>query len=143
MQASGQWTLQLHSGEGHQQIRHGPGDDDFGPYYAYKEQGESFEDWQVRGREDIDWGEETLAEHVPDYEPYAFALPYGSYGQDGTNDAARPGRPARVPHLAVRRRLRAGRERAGEAGEARSRSAASRSRARTTGGEIYEQLLTG
>ncbi len=30
---------------------------------------------------------------------------------------AHPGRPARVPHLAVRRRLRAGRERAGEAGK--------------------------
>ncbi len=90
MQASGRWELQLHSGEGHQQIRYGPGDDDFGPYYAYLKEGESFEEWQERVRSDIEWGERTLAKHVPGYEPYAFALPYGSYGQDGTNDPRIP-----------------------------------------------------
>ena len=35
VQDSGRWQLQLHSGEGHQQIQYGPGDDDYGPYYAY------------------------------------------------------------------------------------------------------------
>jgi hypothetical protein len=39
---------------------------------------------------DIEWGEETLADHVPSYEPQAFALPYGSYGEDGTNDPRIP-----------------------------------------------------
>ncbi len=129
MQESGRWQLQLHSGEGHQQIQYGPGDDDVGPYYAYKLEGESFEDWQVRVREDIDWSEETLADHVRGYEPYAFALPYGSYGQDGTNDERIPptcsvssprgstSSSCRTSTLAPSR-------------EARSRSAASRSRAR-------------
>jgi peptidoglycan/xylan/chitin deacetylase (PgdA/CDA1 family) len=83
---SGRWKLQLHSGRGHQQIQYGPGEDDYGPYYAYEEEGEDFEEWRERVRSDIEWGEEKLADHVPDYEPLAFAVPYGNYGQDGTND---------------------------------------------------------
>jgi peptidoglycan/xylan/chitin deacetylase (PgdA/CDA1 family) len=90
VQDSGRWELQLHSGEGHQQIQYGPGPDDFGPYYAYEEEGEDFDDWEERVQSDIEWGEETLADHVPSYEPLAFALPYGSYGQDGTNDPRIP-----------------------------------------------------
>ena len=87
---SGRWDLQLHSGVGHQQIRYGPGENDFGPYYAYKEEGEDFAGWQERVRSDIEWGQETLADHVRAYEPLAFAPPYGNYGQDGTNDEQHP-----------------------------------------------------
>lgn len=90
VQESGRWLLQLHSGEGHQQIQFGEGPDDFGPYYAYEEEGESFEDWQERVRDDIESGRETLADHVADFEPLAFAVPYGNYGQDGTNDPRIP-----------------------------------------------------
>ncbi len=57
-----------------------------GPYYAYEEQDENFDEWRERVRSDIDWGRETLADHIPEYEPLAFAPPYGSYGQDGTNN---------------------------------------------------------
>jgi peptidoglycan/xylan/chitin deacetylase (PgdA/CDA1 family) len=87
---SGRWEPQLHSGEGHQQIKYGPGDDDYGPYYAYKEEGEDFDEWQDRVRSDIEWGQETLADHVRDYEPLGFAVPYGNYGQEGTNDERIP-----------------------------------------------------
>jgi peptidoglycan/xylan/chitin deacetylase (PgdA/CDA1 family) len=80
------WELQLHSGKGHAQIKYGPGDDDYGPFYAYEEEGEDFDGWRKRVRSDIEWGQDTLADHVPGYGPLAFALPYGSYGQDGTND---------------------------------------------------------
>ena len=90
VQASGRWQLQLHSGHGHQQIQYGPDPDDFGPFYAYEMQDEDFEDWQERVRSDIEWGEETLAEHIPAYSPLAFAPPYGNYGQDGTNDPRIP-----------------------------------------------------
>ena len=90
VQDSGRWQLQLHSGEGHQQIRYGPGDDDYGPYYAYEEQGEDFGAWQKRVRSDIEWGEKTLSDHIAAYEPRSFAPPYGSYGQDGTNDPRIP-----------------------------------------------------
>ena len=95
VQGSGRWELQLHSGVGHQQIRYGPGPDDFGPYYAYEEEGEEFDDWRERVRSDIEWGQETLSDHIPAYEPLGFAVPYGNYGQDGTNDE-HPGRPARL-----------------------------------------------
>jgi peptidoglycan/xylan/chitin deacetylase (PgdA/CDA1 family) len=88
---SGRWDLQLHSGVGHQQIRFGPSENDFGPYYAYKEEGEDFADWQKRVRSDIEWGQETLTDHVRGYEPLAFAVPYGNYGQEGTNDERIPG----------------------------------------------------
>ena len=90
VQESGRWQLQLHSGEGHQQIRYGLDPDDVGPYYAYEEEGEDIEGWRERVRSDIEWGMETLADHVPSYEPLAFAPPYGNYGQDGTNDPSIP-----------------------------------------------------
>jgi peptidoglycan/xylan/chitin deacetylase (PgdA/CDA1 family) len=90
VQASGRWQLQLHSGHGHQQIQYGPGPDDFGPYYAYERQDEDFEGWRQRVRSDIDWGQNTLADNVGAYRPLAFAPPYGSYGQDGTNDPRIP-----------------------------------------------------
>ncbi len=91
MQDSGRWRLELHSGRGHTQIRYGPGDDDYGPFYAYEMRGESFEGWQKRVRSDIEWGQDTLAEHISAYRPLAFAPPFGSYGQDGTNDSRIPG----------------------------------------------------
>jgi peptidoglycan/xylan/chitin deacetylase (PgdA/CDA1 family) len=90
VQQSGRWELQLHSGEGHQQIRYGPGEDDYGPFYAYEEEGEEFDEWQERARSDIEWGQKTLADHVPGYEPLGFAVPYGNYGQEGTNDERIP-----------------------------------------------------
>ena len=43
VQESPRWELQLHSGEGHQQIQFGPGPDDFGPFYAYREEGEDLD----------------------------------------------------------------------------------------------------
>ena len=70
----------------HQQIQYGPGDDDYGPYYAYEKQDEAFGAWQKRARSDIEWGDKTLSDHIAAYRPLAFAPPYGSYGQDGTND---------------------------------------------------------
>ena len=90
VQASGRWELQLHSGHGHQQIQYGPAPNDYGPYYAYEQQDEDFDGWQKRVRSDIEWGQDTLADHIPAYRPVAFAPPYGSYGQDGTNDPASP-----------------------------------------------------
>ena len=90
VQASGRWELQLHSGHGHQQIQYGPGSNDYGPYYAYAKQDEDFDKWRKRVRSDIDWGEDTLADHTPTYRPLAFAPPYGNYGQDGTNDPRIP-----------------------------------------------------
>ena len=41
-------------------------------------------------RSDIEWGQDALADHIPAYRPLAFAPPYGSYGQDGTNDPRIP-----------------------------------------------------
>ena len=73
VQASGRWQLQLHSGHGHRQIQYGPGPNDYGPYYAYEEQGESFNGWQKRVRSDIEWGQETLAHEIPEYRPLAFS----------------------------------------------------------------------
>jgi peptidoglycan/xylan/chitin deacetylase (PgdA/CDA1 family) len=90
VQDGGRWQLQLHSGEGHQLIRYGPGEDDYGAYYAYKEEGEDFDGWRERVRSDIEWGQDTLSDHISTYRPLAFAPPYGNYGQDGTNDPRIP-----------------------------------------------------
>jgi peptidoglycan/xylan/chitin deacetylase (PgdA/CDA1 family) len=87
VEAGGRWQLQLHSGDGHRQIHYGAGPDDYGPFYAYKQQGEDFAGWRERTRSDIEWGQQTLADQVPGYRPLAFAPPYGNYGQEGSNDS--------------------------------------------------------
>jgi peptidoglycan/xylan/chitin deacetylase (PgdA/CDA1 family) len=91
LDADGRWELQLHSGKGHVQIHYGPGDDDYGPFYAYKKPGEAFAAWQERVRSDIGWGQDRLSRRIGDYRPLAFSPPFGSYGQDGTNDERIPG----------------------------------------------------
>ena len=139
---SDRWELQLHSGEGHRQLQYGPGPDDFGPYYAYEEEGEDFDNWRERVRSDIEWGHETLAEHVPSYEPLAFAPPYGSYGQDGTNDPRIPddllgwltGRYEVVFTQDVNARAAPG------SGQPLGRIQVDRA---TSGGDLYHRLLTG
>ena len=90
IQDSGRWQLQLHSGKGHTQIHYGSGPDDYGPFYAYEQPGEDFDGWRDRVHSDIAWGQTTLADHISAYRPLAFAPPYGSYGQDGTNDPRIP-----------------------------------------------------
>lgn len=75
VEASDRWELQLHSGEGHQQIRYGPAPEDVGPYYAYEEEGEDFDEWRERVHSDIEWGEQTLSDRIASYEPLAFAPP--------------------------------------------------------------------
>ena len=139
---SGRWQPQLHSGEGHQQIQYGPGPSDYGPYYAYKKQGEDFDAWQKRTQSDIEWGRQTLSDHIPAYRPLAFAPPYGSYGQDGSNDAriadALLGwltqRYDAILTQDVNARAKPG------SGQPLGRLQITRS---TAGGDIYEMLLSG
>jgi hypothetical protein len=91
MTDGGGWTMQLHAGpDGHQYIRYGSGADETGPYYAYEQPGEDFPHWRDRVRSDIEAGQQELAKQIPSYKPLAFALPYGAYGQQGTNDKRIP-----------------------------------------------------
>lgn len=90
MQDTGRWQPQLHAGHGHVMIQWGPDPDDVGPFYAYKEKGESFDGWKNRTFSDIEWGQQQLASHTSDFQPLAFSPPYGNYGQDGTNDSSIP-----------------------------------------------------
>jgi peptidoglycan/xylan/chitin deacetylase (PgdA/CDA1 family) len=142
VQDSGRWQLQLHAGYGHQLIRYGPGEDDYGAFYAYEEEGEDFDGWQERVRSDIEWGEQTLADNISAYRPRAFAPPYGNYGQDGTNDPRIPDdllawltqRYDAVFTQDVNARAEPG------AGQPLGRIQVTRS---MTGGELYELLLSG
>jgi hypothetical protein len=91
MQNSGRWELELHAGRrGHTFVRTGSGPDDTGPFYAYKEKGESFDQWKDRAFSDIESGQEELSKHISQYQPGAFAPPFGAYGQEGTNDPRIP-----------------------------------------------------
>ena len=142
MEDSGQWQLQLHSGQGHTQIHYGSGPDDYGPFYAYKQQDEDFDGWRDRVHSDIAWGQTTLTDHSSAYEPLAFAPPYGSYGQDGTNDPQIPDdllawltqRYHTVLTQDVNARAHAG------AGQPLGRIQVTRA---TTGGDLHEILLSG
>jgi peptidoglycan/xylan/chitin deacetylase (PgdA/CDA1 family) len=142
VQDSGRWQLQLHSGKGHTQIHYGPGPDDYGPFYAYENDGEDFAGWRDRIRSDIGWGQTTLADHISAYRPLGFALPYGSYGQDGTNDPRIPDdllswltdRYDAIFTQDVNARAQAG------ASQPLGRIQATRA---TTGGSLHEMLLSG
>jgi peptidoglycan/xylan/chitin deacetylase (PgdA/CDA1 family) len=92
MQRSGRWSIQLHAGRGHHNIRYGAGEREVGPFYAYRDalHGETLEDWHRRVVADLEWGESELRRHVPGYEPLAFAPPFGAYGQLDTNDPQIP-----------------------------------------------------
>jgi hypothetical protein len=122
--------------------RYGPGTDDHGPFYAYEQQGEDFNGWRDRVHSDITWGQTTLADHISTYQPLAFAPPYGSYGQDGTNDSRIPDdllvwlsdRYDAVFTQDVNARTHTG------AGQPLGRIQVTRA---TTGGDLYEKLLSG
>jgi biofilm PGA synthesis lipoprotein PgaB len=142
VQDSGRWQVQLHSGKGHTQIHYGPGADDYGPFYAYEQQGEDFAGWRDRVRSDIGWGQTTLSDHISPYRPLAFTPPYGSYGQDGTNDPRIPDdllawltqRYDAVLTQDVNARAHAG------TGQPLGRIQVTRA---TPGGDLYEMLLSG
>jgi hypothetical protein len=143
MQRSGRWSIQLHAGRGHHNIRYGPGEREVGPFYAYRDalHGETLDGWHERVVADLEWGEQQLRRHVPGYRPLAFAPPFGAYGQLDTNDPAIPdlmGRELRErfgltfvqqdPHLA----------RPGEADVTRLQLDRT-----TTGGDLHNWLETG
>ena len=91
---SGRWDLQEHAGEGHTRIVTGP-HGELGPFYANRRFGggapESLAAWHARVTGDVESGRERMEDELPGFEPHAFALPYGSFGQDATNDP-------RIPH---------------------------------------------
>jgi peptidoglycan/xylan/chitin deacetylase (PgdA/CDA1 family) len=96
MRAGGRWDVQLHAWTGtgfirDRYTRYGPGKDDYGAFYAYREEGESLEGWRKRVFGDISEGAAALRERSLDEQALAFAPPYGNYGPEGTNDAAIPG----------------------------------------------------
>jgi hypothetical protein len=143
VEASPRWELQLHAGpHGHTFIQYGRGDDEYGPFYAYEERREDFDGWQERVRSDLESGQETLADHIDAYRPLAFAPPYGTYGQDGTNDPRIPadllgwltGRYGNVFTQDVNARAHPG------SGQPLGRIQVTRA---TTGGELYDSLLSG
>jgi peptidoglycan/xylan/chitin deacetylase (PgdA/CDA1 family) len=98
MAGSGRWDVQEHAGAGHVRIVRGPHGEK-GPFYAYRRFSggrlESLGEWRSRVTEDIDLGRRLLEQNVPGFRPLLFALPYGDYGQLGTNDP-------RIPRLLMR-----------------------------------------
>ena len=88
MAESGRWDVQEHAGYGHYLIPYAP--EAMGSFYAYRTYSngvlESWSHYQARVTSDVLWGERQMSEHLPDYRPYAFAVPFGNFGQVGTND---------------------------------------------------------
>ena len=90
MEASDRWELQLHSGEGHRQIRYGPAPDDVGAYYAYENRAR-------RSTNGAPASTSTSPERRRRSPPRSRAINLwpslprtAHYGQDGTNDPRIP-----------------------------------------------------
>jgi biofilm PGA synthesis lipoprotein PgaB len=94
MADSGRWDIQEHAGSLHTNVRvNATGGQ--GPAYAnrlwVKGSGlESFGEWRQRVAQDVLWGNQTMADHIPGYVPWTFAVPFGSYGEGLTNDERIP-----------------------------------------------------
>jgi peptidoglycan/xylan/chitin deacetylase (PgdA/CDA1 family) len=90
MKASGRWDLELHAGYGHRNVSV----DDTGrpaPYYANVRVArdgtrETFAAYRRRATADIRAGVALMRKHVPGYVGHSYALPYGDYGQNDSND---------------------------------------------------------
>ena len=117
LQSSGRWQLQLHSGHGHQQIQYGPGPNDYGAYYAYEQQHESFAAWRRRVRSDIDWGQDTTHRPHSRIRTARLRSPIRQLRAGRHQRAAHPRRPARLADRALRRDLHARPERPGPPGQ--------------------------
>jgi hypothetical protein len=94
MAASRRWDLQEHAGVGHVNVRYDAAGHQ-GPAYAFRqyEPGrglESFDEYKRRVEQDILWAKRTMSEQLAGFSPLTFAVPFGSYGQDRTNDARIP-----------------------------------------------------
>jgi hypothetical protein len=86
LQRSGRWDVQFGSGTGDRLIQYGPGEDDVGPFYAYRGSEEVLGGWRERVFSDLTYGEQQLGYNVEGYRPLAMAPPDGNYGQVATND---------------------------------------------------------
>ena len=93
MAAGRRWDVQEHAHAGHVRIPTGPGGRT-GPYYAnliYRNgTRESFSVFKRRVTSDILAGRGLLTSQLPGFQPFAFAVPYGNYGQQSTNYAPIP-----------------------------------------------------
>ena len=95
MMKSGRWDVQEHAGVMHENVTYDAAGHT-GPAYAYRQYREgkgleTFSEFRARVRQDILWAKSTMSEELPGFMPWAFAVPFGSYGNDGTNDARIPG----------------------------------------------------
>ena len=93
MASSRRWDLQEHAGVGHVNVRYDAAGHE-GPAYAFRQYHdgrlETFGQFKRRVEEDVLWAKRTLSEELPGFSPLTFAVPFGSYGQDRTNDARIP-----------------------------------------------------
>ena len=100
MSQNGNWDVQEHAGVGHVNIPYDSAGHE-GPAYAYRQYRpgkglESFAEYKRRVEHDVLWAKRTMSEQLPGFNPLAFAVPYGSYGQDRTNDPRIPGFMSRL-----------------------------------------------
>lgn len=93
MAQSGRWDIQEHAGDGHYLVSSGPNGKP-GPFYANRMYAngryESWHDYRARVTGDLDRGRRLIEKHVPGFRPWTFAVPYGDYGQNETNDPRIP-----------------------------------------------------
>lgn len=90
MRASGRWEIEEHAGDGHVLIPVDAAGRRL-PFYANEEwsdgRQESFAHYTQRVAGDIERGAAILARNLPGWVPYrSFAVPFGDYGQRGSND---------------------------------------------------------
>jgi peptidoglycan/xylan/chitin deacetylase (PgdA/CDA1 family) len=97
MQRSSIWSVQEHGGRGHEYVKYNAAGAKGAVYaflrYEQSNNGghlESYRHFVRRFTTEVRWGKRQFIGHVPGYQPLAFAIPYGDYGQEQTNDQRIP-----------------------------------------------------
>jgi hypothetical protein len=90
MQATGRWQIDEHAAYGHVDVTVDSAGDQ-GAFYANEIWAngakESFSHYKLRVRQDLELGQRMLKRNIPGWRSHGtFAVPFGNYGQHGSND---------------------------------------------------------
>jgi peptidoglycan/xylan/chitin deacetylase (PgdA/CDA1 family) len=89
MRRSGRWDLQEHAADGHRRITVDAAGHE-GPFFANRRYAggrlETLAGFRDRVRADLAQARRALTREIPGYVPAAFAVPYGDFGQNRSND---------------------------------------------------------
>ena len=143
VEGSGRWELQLHSGDGHRQIQYGPGPERRRPLLRVPGAGRGLRRLAEAGALRHRLGRGHARRPRPRLPPARLRAPVRQLRPGRHQRPTHPRGSPRLADAALRRSSSPRTGTRGRTGAADSRSAGSRSRERSRGGDLHAKLLSG